>query len=102
MRKLALCGTLLGATLLAGTAARAENYGMAGCGLGSLAFHENTTGMQILAATTNNIIVPQTFAHHVRDVELCRRRRHQGPARTGRVRRGELSGPEAEHGDGRR
>ena len=62
MRKLALCGTLLGATLLAGTAARAENYGMAGCGLGSLVFKDNNgTGPQILAATTNGTFASQTF-----------------------------------------
>jgi hypothetical protein len=62
MRKLAVCGTLLGSMLLVASAAQAQGYGMAGCGLGSLAFHENSTGQQILAATTNNIIVPQTFA----------------------------------------
>ncbi|MES1157541.1 MAG: DUF3015 domain-containing protein [Haliangium ochraceum] len=61
MRKLVLCGALLGATLLAGTAARAESYGMAGCGLGSLVFKENSTGAQILAATTNGTFASQTF-----------------------------------------
>jgi hypothetical protein len=62
MRKLAVCGTVFGAMLMVASAAHAQGYGMAGCGLGSLAFHENSTGTQILAATTNNIIVPQTFA----------------------------------------
>lgn len=45
---------------ISGTA-RAE-YGMAGCGLGSLAFGEKTGKIQILAATTNNLVSPQTFA----------------------------------------
>jgi hypothetical protein len=36
---------------------------MAGCGLGSLIFQsDNTMFKQILASTTNNILVPQTFA----------------------------------------
>lgn len=48
------------ALLLSAGAARAE-YGMAGCGLGSVLFgKDNTKLMQILAATTNGIGV-QTF-----------------------------------------
>ncbi|HXJ22480.1 MAG TPA: DUF3015 family protein [Polyangia bacterium] len=61
MRKLVVCGTLLGAVLFAASAAHAQGYGMAGCGLGSLVFKDNTTGAQILAGTTNYIGV-QTFA----------------------------------------
>ncbi len=60
MRKLALCGTLLGAILLAASAAQAQ-YAMAGCGLGSMVFRDNN-GTQILAATTNGIFGNQTFA----------------------------------------
>lgn len=36
-------------------------YGMAGCGLGSMAFGENTKINQILAATTNGTFGNQTF-----------------------------------------
>lgn len=59
MRKLALCGTLLGVMLLTASAAHAQ-YAMAGCGLGSMVFKENN-GTQILAATTNGIFANQTF-----------------------------------------
>ena len=61
MRKLALCGTLLGVMLLAASAAHAQGYGMAGCGLGSMVFKDNS-GTQILAATTNGTFANQTFA----------------------------------------
>jgi hypothetical protein len=37
-------------------------YGAAGCGLGSMVFGDEPGAIQILAATTNNIIIPQTFA----------------------------------------
>ncbi|MCC7460667.1 MAG: DUF3015 family protein [Proteobacteria bacterium] len=36
-------------------------YGMAGCGLGSMAFGENTKFNQVLAATTNGTFGTQTF-----------------------------------------
>jgi hypothetical protein len=36
-------------------------YGMAGCGLGSMAFGENTKLNQVLAATTNGTFGTQTF-----------------------------------------
>jgi hypothetical protein len=63
MRKLTLLFAMVG-VLFTASAARAQGgYGMAGCGLGSLLFgNDNTTLMQILAATTNNILFPQTFA----------------------------------------
>ena len=62
MRKLTLLFAVLGVMFTA-SAARAQGYGMAGCGLGSLLFgNDNTTLMQILAGTTNNILFPQTFA----------------------------------------
>jgi hypothetical protein len=40
--------------------ARAQ-YGMAGCGLGSIVIKENSTIMQVLAATTNGTSGSQTF-----------------------------------------
>ncbi|HSS38468.1 MAG TPA: DUF3015 domain-containing protein [Polyangia bacterium] len=60
MRKLAVCGTVLGAMLMVASAAHAQSYAMAGCGLGSMVFKENN-GTQILAATTNGIFGNQTF-----------------------------------------
>jgi hypothetical protein len=60
MRKLAILFAMVGVVLTA-TAARAQ-YGMAGCGLGSLLFgNDNTVLMQILAATTNGTFGSQTF-----------------------------------------
>jgi hypothetical protein len=59
MRKLAMCGTIL-AVSVGASVARAEVYGMAGCGLGSLVFKENNM-TQILAATTNGTFANQTF-----------------------------------------
>jgi hypothetical protein len=62
MRKLVILGGLLGAMLFASSAAQAQGYGMAGCGLGALVFgNNNTTGPQILAATTNGLFGSQTF-----------------------------------------
>jgi hypothetical protein len=41
---------------------QAGNYGMAGCGLGALAFpHDNDQVSQVLAATTNGTFGTQTF-----------------------------------------
>lgn len=42
--------------------AHAHHYGMAGCGIGSLAFQDQPGKVQIFAATLNNIISPQTSA----------------------------------------
>jgi hypothetical protein len=42
--------------------AHAYHYGMAGCGVGSLVFQDQPGGIQIAAATTNNLISPQTSA----------------------------------------
>ena len=61
MRKFAVCGTLLGALVLAASVAHAQSYGMAGCGLGTYVFKDNSTGPQILAATTNGTFANQTF-----------------------------------------
>jgi hypothetical protein len=53
--------TLLSGVLFSASVARAD-YGMAGCGLGSMLFEkDNTTFMQILAATTNGTFGNQTF-----------------------------------------
>ena len=63
MRKLTLLFAVVG-VLFTASAARAQQggYGMAGCGLGSLLFgNDNTTLMQILAATTNGLFGSQTF-----------------------------------------
>ncbi len=52
---MALAGTLL----VAGPAA--ADYGMAGCGLGSMLFPADSGFLQIFAATTNNTFGTQTF-----------------------------------------
>ncbi len=49
------------ALILASAAAQAAEYGTAGCGLGSLAFHDQPGFIQIVGATLNNI-GGQTFA----------------------------------------
>ena len=41
---------------------QAYHYGTAGCGLGALVFRDAPGKIQILAATVNNIISPQTSA----------------------------------------
>jgi hypothetical protein len=61
MRKLTLLFAMLGVMFTA-SAARAQGYGMAGCGLGSILFgNDNTVLMQVLAATTNGVFGSQTF-----------------------------------------
>ncbi len=42
--------------------AHANHYGMAGCGLGSLVFKDEPGPIQIVAATLNNLVSPQTSA----------------------------------------
>ncbi|MBX7232234.1 MAG: DUF3015 domain-containing protein [Bdellovibrionales bacterium] len=42
--------------------AHANHYGMAGCGLGSLVFQDQPGKIQIVAATLNRIVSPQTSA----------------------------------------
>jgi hypothetical protein len=55
MRKLTLLFATAG-VLFTAKVASAQGYGMAGCGLGALIFgNDNSTLMQILAATTNGI-----------------------------------------------
>lgn len=53
--------TLLGA-LLSITSAHAYHYGMAGCGIGGMVFKDQPGTVQIVAATLNNLISPQTSA----------------------------------------
>ena len=50
------------ALLAVATVASAGKYGTAGCGLGSLVLGDQKGMIQIVAATINNIIVPQTSA----------------------------------------
>ena len=57
LKKLALIGALLSISQ-----AHAYHYGMAGCGLGSLVFKDEPGKTQIAAATTNNLVSPQTSA----------------------------------------
>lgn len=57
MKKILLTVVVLGAF---GAAAFANDYGSAGCGLGSLLFQENNM-TQVLAATTNGTFGSQTF-----------------------------------------
>jgi hypothetical protein len=56
---------LLALVLVAGafvaSSANAANIGMAGCGLGSMAFGNDNGKVQILAATTNGTFGSQTF-----------------------------------------
>jgi hypothetical protein len=53
----------LAVTALFGSLAHAQSpkYGMAGCGLGSLAFKEDKVVEQVLAGTTNGTFYTQTF-----------------------------------------
>ena len=60
MRK--LVGLVVAMTALGiGATASADPYGMAGCGLGSMAFGAKPGMIQILAATTNGTFGTQTF-----------------------------------------
>jgi hypothetical protein len=60
MLKLSL---LAGAIVMAGAStASAKKYGTAGCGLGSMIFHDQKGLIQIVAATTNGTSGNQTFA----------------------------------------
>lgn len=62
MKLKALTMAALGVALATSTTAlAAHNYGMAGCGVGSLVFKDQPGKIQILAATTNEAFV-QTFS----------------------------------------
>ena len=47
--------------ILAASRVEAAPYGMAGCGLGSMAFGDKPGFIQVLAATTNSLFGTQTF-----------------------------------------
>lgn len=53
---------LAGLITVSGSSVFAAQYGMAGCGLGAMAFKDQPGKIQIVAATLNNLISPQTFA----------------------------------------
>lgn len=61
MKRSLLSIALFGLMLASGNAFAAD-YGMAGCGVGALVFKDQPGKIQILAATLNNIISPQTSA----------------------------------------
>jgi len=61
MKRLLLSVFALGLMLIA-SSAMAANYGSAGCGLGALIFKDEPGKIQILVATINNLISPQTSA----------------------------------------
>ena len=48
-------------TLMLTSAAHADKYGTAGCGLGSILFHDDKGIVQVLAATSNGTFGTQTF-----------------------------------------
>ncbi len=50
------------AALIVLSQAQAAHYGMAGCGLGSLVFKDQPGKIQIVAATVNDLVSPQTSA----------------------------------------
>ena len=54
----------LGAVVLtsAASVAQADDYGTAGCGLGSIIFHDKPGMIQVIAATFNGTSANQTFA----------------------------------------
>ena len=65
MRKqifLTISMALMGVSAAVATTAQADGYGTAGCGLGSLLFHDKPGIVQVLAATTNGTSGNQTFA----------------------------------------
>ena len=60
--KLPMFGLLVLGLTVVGAQAHAATYGTAGCGIGALAFKDQPGKIQIVAATLNNIISPQTSA----------------------------------------
>jgi len=82
--------------------AHAQPYGMAGCGLGSIAFgNDQTMFKQVLAATTNGTFGTQTFGI-TSGTSNCVSGGDQGRARTGCVCRGQFPRSESQHGGGGR
>jgi Protein of unknown function (DUF3015) len=60
MLKMSLIAAVV--VMAAASSASAKKYGTAGCGLGSLIFHDQKGFIQIVAATTNGTSGNQTFA----------------------------------------
>jgi len=60
--KRSLCSIAVLALALSASPAFAADYGTAGCGIGAMAFKDQPGKIQIIAATLNNLISPQTFA----------------------------------------
>ncbi len=54
--------TVLVMSFLSSLAFADHHYGMAGCGIGAMVYKDQPGKIQIVAATLNNIIVPQTSA----------------------------------------
>ncbi len=61
MKKVLIAICAAGLMLAGATAALAQPYGQAGCGLGSVIFGSEPGGVQIFAATTNGTFGNQTF-----------------------------------------
>ena len=62
MMMVAVAAVVVSAVTVVGAKAAADNYGMAGCGLGSLVFQGSGDQVsQVLAATTNGTFNSQTF-----------------------------------------
>jgi len=61
MQKYVASGLLFALVGLAASTVRAEPYGTAGCGLGSIVFGDSQGIVQIFAATTNGLFGTQTF-----------------------------------------
>lgn len=53
---------LVAAAVISSASAHAAKYGTAGCGLGAVVWEDQPGKIQILAATVNNIVSPQTSA----------------------------------------
>lgn len=62
MRKLFVAGAVIGMMFFTTNAQAAGGYNMAGCGLGGMFIKDPSTFAQVIAATVNNLISPQTFA----------------------------------------
>lgn len=62
MRRLFVSGAVIGMMFFAANVQAAGGYNMAGCGLGGMLIKDPSTFPQVIAATVNNLISPQTFA----------------------------------------
>jgi len=66
MRKWLVLGTAIGmlfaSSVVQAAGGKGGGYNMAGCGLGGMLIKDPSTFAQVIAATVNNLISPQTFA----------------------------------------